>query len=525
VSRLFVGLDLGTSSVKVGLFNEAGRLLHLARRGYRLYMPHPGWAEQEPVEWWEATRAALWEVLTGVDKSQIAAVGLSGQTPGHVLVSAGGRSLGRAIVWSDRRAIAKAAWLAERITQQQARAWTGYPFISGATQPPARLLWLKTHRPDDWNRCTAIVQPKDFIALQLTGRTVTDLNSGFCLLHPETGRYHADYLALLGVEPEKMPSPLSPTDEVGPVTPGAAAITGLPAGTPVVIGTIDAWCDIVGCGGAQPGCAVDVAGTSEVVALVTDQPVEGDGVFSSPLVEGHHWTGGPMQMGGAALEWLARGFYGGELDLEQVEAEASSVAPGAEGLLFLPYLRGERAPIWDDAARGAFVGLTVRHTRAHCARAVYEGVAFAVWDVLERSLSAAGTLPLALRVSGGGARSTLWNQIKADVTGLLVQQMAVSDAACLGAAILAATGVGAFDGLSDATAAMTHPAATFEPQAAHAAVYRTLFSLWRSLYPALQSTFSHLSQMAELDRSDWESGRDGGMPSRPIRPGDREVSP
>lgn len=496
MSKLFVGLDLGTLAVKVGLFDGAGRLLRLARRGYHLYTPHPGWAEQEPMEWWAATRAALREALTGAGAGQIAAVGLSGQTPGHVMVSADGASLGRAIIWSDRRAAAEAAWLAERITPQQALAWTGYPAIGSAMLPPARLLWLKTHRPDDWNRCAAIVQPKDFIALQLTGRIATDLNSGFCLLHPQTGRYAADYLALLGVEPEKMPPALSPTEVVGAVTREAAALTELPAGTPVMMGTIDAWCDIVGCGGVEPGCAVDVAGTSEVVALVTDRPVEGDGVSSSPLVEKLHWIGGPMQMGAAALDWPARCFYDGEPDLGRIETEAAAIAPGAEGLLFLPYLRGERAPIWDDTARGAFVGLTDRHTRGHCARAVYEGVAFAAWDVLERSLTAAGTRPSVLRVSGGGARSALWNQIKADITGLPVQQMTVSDAACLGAAILAAVGVGAFDRLNDATSAMTHPAATFEPQAAHTAVYETLFSLWRGLYPALRSTFSRLAQLA-----------------------------
>ena len=493
--HLFLGLDLGTSAVKVGLFDAAGRLLRLARREYPLYTPHPGWTEQEPLEWWEAARAALREVLDGADAGRIAAVGLSGQTPGHVLVAADGRSLGRAIVWSDRRAVAEAAWLAESITPQQARAWTGYPFISSATQPPARLLWLKAHRPDDWNRCAAIVQPKDFIAQQLTGHIATDVNSSFCLLHPETKRCHADYLALLGVEPEKMPPALSPTDVVGAVTPGAAALTGLPVGAPVVIGAIDAWCDIIGCGGVEPGCAVDIAGTSEVVALVTAQPVEGDGVFSSPLVEERHWIGGPMQMGGAALEWLARGFYEGEPDFERIETEAASIVPGAEGLLFLPYLRGERAPIWDSEARGAFVGLTDRHTRAHCARAVYEGVAFTVRDVLERCLAAAEIRPEALRVSGGGARSAFWNQIKANVTGLTVQQMAVSDAACLGAAILAAGGVRGFDSLADAAVAMTHPAATFEPQTAHAAAYQTLFSLWRELYLALQPTFSRLSQM------------------------------
>jgi xylulokinase len=454
VSTLLVGLDLGTSAIKVGLFDRAGRLMRLARRGYRLYTPHPGWAEQEPAEWWAAACAALREALNGVDRERIAAVGLSGQTPGHVLVAAG-TPLGRAITWSDRRAAVEAAWLAERITSQQARAWTGYPSISSATQPPARLRWLKTHRADDWARCVAVVQPKDFIALQLTGRIATDVNSAFCLLHPQTGRYDADYLALLEVEPEKLPIALSPTDVVGPVTPEAAAATSLPAGTPVVIGTIDAWCDIVGCGGVEPGIAVDVAGTSEVVALVTDRPVQGEGVSSSLFVNDLHWIGGPMQMGGAALEWLARGFYDAESGLERLEAEAASVEPGAGGLLFLPYLRGERAPLWDDAARGAFVGLTDGHSRRHCARAVYEGVAFAVWDVLERSVVAAGIYPEALRVSGGGACSAA---------------------------------------MSAATAAMTHPAATFKPRVTHTPVYGTLFSLWRSLYPILRSTFSHLSQ-------------------------------
>lgn len=492
MSDLFIGLDLGTSAVKVGLFDTAGRLLRLVRRGYPLHTPRPGWAEQEPEAWWEATCAALQETLAETDSSQIAAVGLSGQAPSQVLVAADGTPLGRALIWSDQRATKEAAWLAEQITPQQAQSWTGFPFIADVALPAARLLWLRHHRPDDWDHCAAVVQPKDLIARRLTGCTATDSHSSFCLFNPQTGRYHRDYLALLGVEPEKMPPVLSPTGVVGSVTSEAAAATGLRAKTPVVIGTIDAWCDIIGCGGVEPGCAVDVAGTSEVVALVTAQPAEGDGVFSSPLMEGRYWIGGPMQMGGAALEWLARGFCGGELDFARLEAEASAIAPGAEGLLFLPYLRGERAPIWDDAARGAFVGLNDRHTRVHCARAVYEGVAFAVWDVLERSITAAQVRPPALRISGGGARSALWNQIKADVTGLPVQQMAVLEAACLGAAMLAAVGVRAFDGLAATAEGMVHPGAVFEPRVAHTAHYHALFATWREIYPVLQPLFLRL---------------------------------
>jgi xylulokinase len=339
-----------------------------------------------------------------------------------------------------------------------------------------------------------VLQPKDYIALRLTGRIATDRNSSFCLAHAETGQYHPTYLAMLELEPEKMPPALPPTAVVGTVTSLAASATDLPMGTPVAIGTIDAWCDILGCGGVVSGCAVDVAGTSEVVALVSDRPVDGDGVFGQALTDGLYWIGGPMQMGGAALEWLADGFYGGPAAIPQLEAEAATVPPGAEGLLFLPYLRGERAPVWDDAARGAFVGLTDRHSRAHFARAVYEGVAFAVWDLLQRCLAATGTHPAVLRVSGGGARSALWNQIKADVTALPVQPMAVLDGACLGAAMLAAVAVGAFPGLADAAAAMAHPAAAFAPRAEPVARYQSLFPLWRALYPRLRPTFAGISQ-------------------------------
>jgi len=491
--HLFLGLDLGTSAVKVGLFDAAGNALRLARRTYPLHAPRPGWSEQEPEEWWSATRDALRETLAEVDAGRVAAVGLSGQAPSQVLVASDGAPLGRAIVWSDRRATAEAGWLVERVTPEQARDWTGYAFITGASQPPARLLWLKAHRPDDWNRCAAVVQPKDFIACQLTGQIATDVNSSFCLYNPQTSQYSADLLALLDVKPEKMPPVLEPTAVVGRVTPEAASATGLLAGVPVVAGTIDAWCDIIGCGAVAPGCAVDVTGTSEVVALVTEQPLDGDGVASAPLAAGRCWIGGPMQAGGAALLWLSRCFYGQEQpDFELMEAEASAVAPGAEGLLFLPYLQGERAPVWDPQARAAFVGLTDRHVRAHCARAVYEGVAFAVRDLLERCRAASGLEPEELRVSGGGSASALWNQVKADVTGLPVQRVMVTDAACLGAAMLAAVGVGFFQNLEETVKAMVQVGEVFDPVPARVSRYDELFAAWRGLYPALRPIFPRL---------------------------------
>jgi len=503
VVTLFVGLDLGTSAVKVGLFDAAGHTLHLARAPYPLYTPQPRWVEQEPLDWWEAACAALRETVEGIAPNEIAAVGLSGQAPGHVLVTADGTPLGRAIIWSDQRAGAEAAWLAEHITPEQAREWTGSPSIADVTQPPARLLWLKSHRPEDWAHGAGVTQPKDWIALRLTGQIATDHQSGYCLSNPQTKRYHAEYLQTLGIATEKMPPLLAPTDIVGRVTVEAAAATGLQAGTPVVAGTIDAWCDIIGCGGASPGQAVDVSGTSEVIALISNHPLQetaaaspqASGVFGAHLLEDLYWVGGPMQGGGGTLLWWARGFYGEQPDLQQLAGEASAMPLGADGLLFLPYLRGERAPVWDDRARGAFVGLTDRHTRAHCARAVYEGIAFAVRDILERSQVATGLCAETLHVSGGASRSTLWNQIKADVTGLTVQQGAVYDAACLGAAMLAAIGVRTYSGLAAAAAAMVHPSTVFVPEPVAVARYNELFGTWRQLYPALRSLFPQLDRM------------------------------
>jgi xylulokinase len=272
-------------------------------------------------------------------------------------------------------------------------------------------------------------------------------------------------------------------------------MTGLRIGTPVVTGTIDAWCSIIGCAGVVPGRAVDIAGTSEVVALTTTEQVDGEGVFGAPLAQGHYLVGGPMQVGSAVLTWLARCFYGQEQpDFRLTESEASAAMPGADGLIFLPYLRGERAPVWDPTAQGAFVGLTDRHIRAHCTRAVYEGIAFAVRDLLERCQAAAGIAPEVLRVSGGGSASAFWNQVKADVTGLPVQRVAVLDAACLGAALLAAVGVGTFGGVEEASGAMVRVEEVFDPVAAHVSRYDELFVIWRLLYPALHPLFRRLEE-------------------------------
>ena len=496
MQSFFVGIDLGTSAVKVGAFDQQGNAARIVRQSYPSFSPEPGWTEQQPEDWWLAVTSALKQVLASVDPHRVAAVGLSGQCPGHVLMASDGSALGRAITWNDLRATAEAAWLAERVTHQQALDWTGMYTIAEPNQTPSRLLWLRSHRAADWQAAQMILQPKDWIARQLTGRCATDQNSAYGLYHPAMGQYHPDLLQLLGVEASRLPLVLSPTGLVGEVTPKASSITALPIGTPVIIGTIDAWCDIIGCGATSPGQAVDVAGTSEIVALLdragerTDYTLpEGYGIFAARLLEDLYWIGGPTQMGGGTLRWWGDGI-GQNLSVDALAAEAGAVDPRPDDPLFLPYLSGERSPVWDSRARGAFVGLGRHHNRAHCTRAVYEGVAFAVRDILERTQAATGLAARELFLSGGPSRSTYWSQLKADITGVSTRPMTVTDTGCLGAAILGALGTGHFSNVAQAAAQMVHPATVYKPRPELKSFYNERFFRWRGIYPALRSLYS-----------------------------------
>lgn len=491
---MLLGIDVGTSAVKVGLFTADSGAATLAWRAYPVHAPRPGWAEQMPDDWWTAACSAIHEVLATAEAGQVAAVGLCGQTSGHVLVDASGQAIGPAIIWQDRRAEAEAAWLGENVTPQQAREWVGLDSLADSALPPARLLWLQKHRPDEWARCTAVLQPKDYISLRLTGECATDIHSAFGLASGDAEAYIPAFFDLLGLDIGRLPPLRSPTAVLGEVTRKASEEAGLRIGTPVVVGTVDAWAEIIGCGGTEPGRAVDIAGTSEVVALVVDNCGRQEGIRGARLLGNLCWLGGPTQAGGGALQWFADGFYANtEGVLARLEADAASVQPGSDGLIFLPYLAGERAPIWNSAARGAFVGLTFGHTRAHCARAVYEGVAFSVRHILSLAEQASGVTANALRVSGGGSRSALWNQIKADVTKKQVLRMEVPEAGALGAAILASIGVGLYRDHRAAAAAMVRAHVAAEPNRERSLLYESLFSRYQSLYATLKDWFSQPS--------------------------------
>jgi xylulokinase len=493
VKQNLIGLDIGTSCVKAAVFDERGKVLNVASAPLQVFTPSAGWAEQDPEEYWMATCSVLKELFSKIDPQSVSGIGLSGQCPSHVLVDSHHRTLGRAIIWRDQRAQDEAKWMNQQVTSVQAGEWLGTSNLGDATSPPARLLWIKENRSSDWSKAVAVLQPKDFVALRLTDKIATDCYSAYCLAKPDPGTYDPEYFKTLGLPIEKMPITLTPSEIAGEVTQQAALTTGLIIGTKVIIGTIDAYCDNLAGGAIFPGRAVDVAGTSEIVSLGIATPVAAEGVFPARIGNDGMFLCGPTQAGGETLHWLSRSFYQEfkeGIQFDAMEHEAKGSPPGSDGLLFLPYLNGERAPIWDAKAVGAFVGLTFNHDRRHFTRAVYEGIAFAIRHILEISETAAGVPTSEVIVCGGGSRSDFWNQIKANVLQKIVRPTVVSETGCLGATILASVGMGYQKSVKDACLAMIQLRPDIQPDSKLAGMYNIMYSHYRDLYPALKMVCS-----------------------------------
>jgi xylulokinase len=459
MTDLVIGLDIGTSAVKAGLFDLSGNLLMIYGNANSVHRPHLGWAEQEPGEWWRGAQVVLQQIMDRIENDKILAIGLSGQCPGHVMVNSLGETQGRAIIWQDQRAQIEAEWIGDYINSELAESWTGMASLADATQSPARLLWMKGQRQSDWKNTAYILQPKDYIGLMLTGRAVVDFHSAHGLVNPKTLEYSQEYFDLLKLRIDMMPAVVLPTETVGRVTPEAGRDTGLPVGTPVIAGTIDAFCDTLAGGAVFGSQAVDVAGTSEIISLgIMSEDFSGERVFPIELELNGKFLCGPSQTGGGVLSWLQQGFYpehrGVLPDHEFLESQALAVTPGSDGLVFLPYLDGERAPIWNSTIRGGFIGMTSGHDRKNFTRSVYESVGYVVRHILDECEKAAGKKSPHLVICGGGSRSRFWNQVKSDIIQRPVMPTVVSDSACLGAAIIACVGIGGYPSLKAAAAEM-----------------------------------------------------------------------
>ena len=475
-----LAIDLGTTRAKAGLIGLDGRLLGLARAAYPLSTDGPsGAAEQDPADWWAAIRTMTAELLAVAGPVTVSAIGVDGQGPTLVAAAADGRPIGRAITWIDHRSCAEEAALTATTGE------TGW--VLGILP---RALWAERHRPAVVADARWYLASWEWVALRLTGVAAETTLPG--QVHPDR-----EAVARAGLAADRIPPRTASGSVLGPLLAGPAAELGLAAGIPVVAGMADAHASFLGAGLLEPGDAIDTGGTSGGFAVYTDRPIEIPGVFSAAApIPGRWFLGGAMNATGKALDWLREDILDRAAPIDELLAEALDVPPGADGLVFLPYLAGERSPIWDPSARGAFVGLTVRHRRAHLVRAVLEAADLAVRHVAAPIL-AAGVPVTELRVSGGRTHGSARNRLKADVTGFSVAVPKIVETAVVGSAIAAGTGIGTFADLASGARTLVRIVERIAPDPAHRATYDALYETYVALYPALKPTFGRL---AEADR-------------------------
>jgi len=500
-----LGLDVGTTGAKAVLVDASGAVRATATRAYPLLVPRPGWTEQDPDAWWEASVEAIREALvrSAVPPVQVAAVGLTGQMHGLVALDAAGRVLRPAILWNDQRTHEECAWITERVGAERLIALTGNPALTGFTAP--KLLWLRRHEPDVYARVAHVLLPKDYLRFRLADVLATDVAdaSGTTWLDVRRRTWSEEMLAALEVPRAWLPTMHESPEVTGRLTRAAAEATGLAEGTPVVAGAGDQAAQAVGTGIVHEGLVAVTIGTSGVVFAHLDAPrIDPQGRVHAfcHAVPGRWHVMGVMLSAGGSLRWLrdALGAWSARDALdpyEQMTAEAAGVPPGAEGLLFLPYLTGERTPHADPFARGAFVGLTLRHTRAHLVRAVLEGVAFGLRDALE-IIRGMGVAVAEVRASGGGARSPLWRQILADVLGVEVVTVTTTEGAAYGAALLAGVGAGLFASVEAACQTAVARTGRTVPDGERVERYEALYRAYAALYPALRASARALHALA-----------------------------
>jgi len=490
-----LGIDSSTTATKAVLVAADGSVAGVGVAEYGFEARHPGWSQQDPRLWWTAAQQAVPAALAaaGVPGTAVAAIGLTGQMHGSVLLDRAGEVVRPALLWNDQRTAAQCDQIRARVGLERLVRLTGNDALTGFTAP--KLLWVREHEPKAWARVAHVLLPKDYLRYRLTGDMATDVAdaSGTLLLDVAHRLWSAEVLADLDLDPCMLPGLYEGPAVTGMVTAAAAASTGLAAGTPVVAGGGDQSANAVGVGAVGPEVGALSLGTSGVVFVPTAAPVvepRGRVHAFCHAVPGTWHVMGVMLSAAGSLRWYRDTIAPG-VDFAALVAEAAGVPPGAEGLRFLPYLTGERTPHADPSARGAFVGLSVRHTRAHLTRAVLEGVAVGLRDGLELMRAAGVALPAQFRASGGGTKSELWRQITADVLGVPLVTVGTAEGAAFGAAVLAAVGAGWYLSPAPAAQALVRAEATTSP--AHSAAYEAAYESFGRLYPALSDEFGAMA--------------------------------
>lgn len=492
-----LGIDVGTGGSRAVLIDESGRIIASETVEHAPFAsPQTGWAEQDPADWWRASAAAIRAVLShdGVDANQIAGIGLSGQMHGAVLLDKDDNVLRPSIIWCDQRSDTQCRNLTQQIGAERLIELTCNPALTGFTLP--KLLWVRDNEPEVWSEVRTVLLPKDYVRFMLTGDKATDVadGSGTLLLDVKRRQWSSEMLSATELSANLLPAVYESQEVTGTVSPEAAAITGLRSGTPVVAGAGDQAGGAVGVGIVQPGAVSATIGTSGVVFAATNVPSldpKGRVHTFCHAVPGRWHVMGVTQGAGLSLRWFRDQFGALEHDgdpYDSLSREAATIKPGSEGLLWAPYLMGERTPHLDPNARAALVGLTASHTRAHIVRAVMEGVAFSLRDSFE--IFKEMQVPIGtVRLGGGGARSPLWRQIQADIYGSEVETVVAEEGAAYGVAILAGVSAGAWPSIDDACAAVVKTKDKVTPESASATFLDRQYQNYRALYPALRSIF------------------------------------
>jgi xylulokinase len=501
--RYLLGIDIGSGACKTTLIDFRGRPVYTAAHEYPTYYPRAGWAEQKPDDWYHALCDAVSETeRCDWPVSEIAAICLSAPTHTAVLLDGDFRVLRRAILWTDQRSAPQAERL-EREYGKSILEITHNRVDPVWTLP--QLLWIKEHEPEVWKKVAFVLFAKDYVRWRLTGTYVTDSIEalGSMLFDARRECWSEELCGLLGLPVEKLPPVVAPAEVVGQVTQQAAQMTGLQQGTPVIAGATDTALEVFAAGAAKTGQSTIKLATAGRICVITDRACAHPHLFNYPhVVPGKWYPGTGTKSCASSFRWLRDAFYSHEYALardsgtsiyEMIDEEAAQVPMGAEGLIFHPYLLGELSPYGDPYLKGDFIGITMRHTRAHFARAVLEGVAFSLLDSLS-VFKEVGLEPQDLRIIGGGARSPLWRQIMSDVLGRPLSEPVTADSS-FGGAILAGVGIGVFQDVAMAATQCVRMANHMVPNMENHHRYAALFDIYKEAHDNLAGTYRRLSDV------------------------------
>jgi xylulokinase len=479
--------------------SDQGRVVASATEDHAPFAsPRIGWAEQHPEDWWRAACAAIQGALAQaqLDDGSISCVGFSGQMHGAVMLDERDQVVRPALIWCDVRTEKQCEEMNEKIGAERIIQLTSNPVLTNFTL--TKLLWVRQNEPENWNSVRSVMLPKDYVRFRLTGERATDMAdaSGTLMLDVANRRWSVEMLDAANIDPRLLPGLFESPDVCAKISAAGAAATGLKRGTPVVAGAGDQAAGATGMGIVAPGAVSATIGTSGVVFAATDRPAldpKGRLHTFCHAVPGRWHVMGVTQAAGLSLRWFRDQFGAGKNDgvdpYERLTEEAAHVAPGSDGLLWTPYLMGERTPHLDPKARGALVGLTASHTRAHVVRAILEGVAFSLRDTLQ-IFSAINVPVQSIRLGGGGARSALWRQIQAQAYGHDVEIVEAEEGAAYGAAILAGVGVGIWPSVDSACGSVVRVAHRVTPDAAAITVMNQSYAMYERVYGATRAIFN-----------------------------------